>query len=656
MLIDKKKIDKVIEIVLLVIMFFIGIRKGGYYKSDSLPLILLIVFLGAIYLILNIKNIKKNNIIFLFLIILALSYWIPLGIKNTATISGAINMAIKISSLSIIYLIFKNSDNKEIIKKWIIISTVIFGILAIDECTFKVLNPILNFLGGGYVTENNDRIAGVMQYSNILALMCLISIIFILYDIFDNKSKTYLKKAIITFLTIIVSLTESKLVIILYIVSFAIFSIKNKKYIAILEGIVNLLYCIIISSLMAIYNPIIVLIFASLFLSLDLYIEYKLKDKRRIINIINICLIVIFAAMVLIILFKQDVGITKSVKEYFTNFYSTKLRFVYYIDSLKLIANTPINFLFGLGGNAFRTMYETVQSTEYISLETHSALLQIFLESGMLGLFSILAIVVYLLKKAKDSKEKLAFLITFIFLCFDVFLTYTFMLYLFVILVSLLEVKDSLFKRWQSALYILFCIGLTIAILVQFIAYMYMPTTIGDLNNTLEEQDKVIKNMEIALRLDPYDLEYRRMYTQALNIYIEILNIKEEIYGADNSLAKQESILKIYDNISRENSFERSNKYTIEDYVYYTYKYLDEIVLIKYAENINVGYEEYLNDMIKKLEKLYNEHMYNDYALDIYAEYLNLICDKYTYVNIMLNDNKITDMLNSLKENKCISL
>lgn len=656
MQIDKKKINKVIEIILLVIIFFIGIRKGGYYKSDSLPLILLTVFLGTIYLVLNIKNIKKNNIVFLFLIILALSYTIPLGIRNAATISGAINMAVKVSSLSIIYLVFTNSDDKKIIKKWIVISTIIFGIFAIDECSFKIFDPILKFLGGGYVTENNGRIAGVMQYSNILALMCLISSIFVLYDIFDSKKSVSIKKSIITFLTIIIALTQSKLVIVLYILSFSIFAIKNKKYIVIFKSIMNLLYCIIVSSFMLIYNSILILIIASVLLFFYLYLEYRLKNKRKILNIINVCLTLILICLVLVILFKQDVGITKSIKEYFTNFYSTKLRIVYYVDSLKLITQTPKNFLFGLGGNAFRSMYETVQSTEYISLETHSALLQIFLESGVLGLFSILTIVVYVLKKAKSGKEKIAFLTTFIFLCFDVFLTYTFMLYLFIILISLLEVKFSLMSKKESIIYILLCIGLNIVVMVQFIAYMYMPITIGDLNNSLEEQEKVIKDMEIALKLDPYDLEYRRMYTQALNIYIEILNIKEEIYGVDNSLSKRESILKVYNNVKQENSFEKSNKYTIEDYVYYMYKYLDELVLLNYFENVNLGYEEYLNEILINLERLYDEHKYNDYALAIYKEYLNLVYDKYTYVNIMLNDTKITDVLNSLKENEYISL
>ena len=86
------------------------------------------------------------------------------------------------------------------------------------------------------------------------------------------------------------------------------------------------------------------------------------------------------------------------------------------------------------------------------------------------------------------------------------------------------------------------------------------------------------------------------------------------------------------------------------------YKYLDDLVLINYFGNINLGYEEYLNEMIVNLDKLYKEHSYNDYALDIYDEYLNLIYDKYIYVNTILNDIKITNTLNSLKENEYISL
>lgn len=652
MQINKKKINRIIETILLIIIFIIGIRKGGYYKSDSLPLVFLIVFLGIIYLLLNIRDIKKNSIIFLFLIILASSYAIPLIIKNVATISGAINVAIKIFSLSIIYIIFVNSDSKENIKKWVVLSTIIFGILAIDECSFKIFEPILNFVGGGYLVDNNGRLAGVMQYSNILALMCLISIIFTLYD----EKRISIKKAIITFFTLIIALTESKLVMLLYILTFLVYAIKNKRYISMFYCIINLAYCIIISSFMITYNAILVFIIATVLLALYLYLGYKLKDRNKIKGIINIFLFLVLTILVLLLFFNENIGIIKSIKEYFNNFNSTRLRFVYYIDSLKLIIQTPKNFVFGLGGNAFRTMYETVQEIEYISLETHSAILQIFLESGIVGILSFLGMVIYILKKAKNDNVKLAFFTIFVFLCFDVFLTYTFMLYLFIIIVSLLDIKTSLISIKQNVLYITACLVFGVIITIQFVAYMYMPVTIGNLNNTLEKQKSVIHNMEISLRLDPYDLEYRRLYTQALNIYIEILNTKEELYGVDNSIQKQDAISKIYNNVKKENSYEKSNKYTIEDYVYYVYKYLDNLVLINYSENINLGYEEYLNEMIANLDKLYKEHSYNDYALDIYDEYLNLIYDKYIYVNTILNDIKITNTLNSLKENEYISL
>lgn len=652
MQINKKKINRIIETILLIIIFIIGIRKGGYYKSDSLPLVFLIVFFGIIYLLLNIRDIKKNSIIFLFLIILASSYVIPLIIRNVATISGAINAAIKIFSLSIIYIIFVNSDKKENIKKWVVLSTIIFGILAIDECSFKIFESVLNFVGGGYLTDNNGRLAGVMQYSNILALMSLISIIFTLYD----EKRTSIKKAIITFFTLIIALTESKLVMLLYILTFLVYAIKNKRYISMFYCIINLAYCIIISSFMITYNAILVFIIATILLAIYLYLEYKLKDRNKIKKVINIFLFLLLILLVLLLFFNENIGIIKSIKEYFNNFNSTRLRFVYYIDSLKLIIQTPKNFIFGLGGNAFRTMYETVQEIEYISLETHSAIVQIFLESGIVGILSFLGMVIYILKKAKNDNVKLAFFTIFVFLCFDVFLTYTFMLYLFIIIVSLLNVKTSLINIKQNVLYVTACLVFGVIITIQFIAYMYMPVAIGNLNNTLEKQESVIHNMEISLKLDPYDLEYRRLYTQALNIYIEILNTKEELYGVDNSIQKQDAISKIYNNVKKENSYEKSNKYTIEDYVYYVYKYLDDLVLINYFGNINLGYEEYLNEMIVNLDKLYKEHSYNDYALDIYDEYLNLIYDKYIYVNTILNDIKITNTLNSLKENEYISL
>lgn len=656
MQINKSKINKIIEIIILIIMFFIGIRKGGYYKADSLPLIFLVVFFGLIYLLLNIRDIKKNSIVFLFLIILAMSYAIPIFIGNAATISGAINFTIKVSSLSIIYMIFSNSENKKDIRKWVIITTFIFGILAIDELTYRVLDSILKVLGGGYVSDNNGRIAGVMQYSNVLALMCLISIIFVVYNLLENKKTISLKKALITFFTLILTLTESKLVFLLYILTFIIYAIKNKRYSSIFEWILNLFFCIIISSFMILYNVIIVSLIACILLCLYLYLNHKLKNNYKlkyIIDVVIFCVIIVLGALVI---FKENVGIIKSVKTYFNNFNSTKLRIIYYIDTIKLITKTPLNLIFGMGGNAFRTMYETVQETEYISLETHSAILQIFIESGVFGVVSILTIIIYTLNKAKNNGAKLAFFVTVIFMCFDVFFTYTFMMYMFVMLISLLELRSTSVRKVYKLLYLLLCFCLNTVVIIQFIAYMYMPTTIGDLNNTLDKQKEILNKMEIALAFDPYDLEYIRAYTQGLNIYIEILNTKEELYGVDNSLEKLDAISRVYNNVKKENSYEKSNKYTIEDYVYYVYKYIDKIVLLNYSENINWGYELYLKDMLSNLEKLYIEHSHNEYAVDIYKEYLNLIYSKYIYVNTMLNNVNITNILNGLKENEYISL
>ena len=102
--------------------------------------------------------------------------------------------------------------------------------------------------------------------------------------------------------------------------------------------------------------------------------------------------------------------------------------------------------------------------------------------------------------------------------------------------------------------------------------------------------------------------------------------------------------------------YEKSNKYVYRDYIYYVCEYLDYIVQNNYSENINLGYEIYLEKLLDILEKLKKEHSFNDYAMQVYYEGIDTIYYKYTQINLLLNNQKINDILMSIEENVGISL
>ena len=74
--INHKKIKNILEYILIFIMFFIGIRKGGYYKEDSLIGIYIIQLISILYYIFSQGRIKLNKFIGTSFLMLIISYFI----------------------------------------------------------------------------------------------------------------------------------------------------------------------------------------------------------------------------------------------------------------------------------------------------------------------------------------------------------------------------------------------------------------------------------------------------------------------------------------------------------------------------------------------------------------------------------------------------
>lgn len=654
MQINKEKIKSIIEYVLIFLIFFVGIRKGGYYKEDSLIFVYIIQLVALLHCLFNDK-IKINYVVGICLIFFCISYFLPVIIGNVATISGALNIGIRIYSMFLIYLVVTNSKNKEKYIKSIVGITLVLGILALDEMSFRIFERPLNFLGGGYISEETSRVSSVLQYSNILGILCLISIIY-LYSLLKkvNKSITnvVILKILITFFTIIILLTESKMVLLLYLIVGIVSSFIEKKVENIFYIALNLLISIVIVLLVK-QISIFVIIPSIIAMIVYFILEEILKNKKRkYLFLYNaICISIIIASFIFGFNYIENIGIISSIEDYLHNFNSTKLRFIYYQDALKLIVDSPLNFIFGLGGNAYRTMYETVQSIEYISLETHSFFVQVFLESGVIGLISIIIPIIYLLKNSKNFLARKILFVLIIFATFDVFLTYTFMLFILAIIMAFCDVKQKEVNLKFKAINIIIYTSIFVLQTLQVIAFFIEPIEVNNLNKTLNEQEKIINRCEIALKLDPFDIEYIRNCNVAYTTYLEMLEIKKELYGSDYTISSYDIVNKIYKNIEIENIYEKSNKYALEDNIYYINKYVNELVFSNYSNDIEKGYEYYLGKLINNLDRLRLEHNKNNYAIDIYNELSNDVYSNYSSINLTINSQEISNRINTLKEN-----
>ena len=132
-----KRVKNMLEYFFIFIIFFIGIRKGGYYKEDSLVGVYLIFLLFIIYFVLNYREIKINGIVGTFFLLFSCIYFIPIILNNAATMSGAINIATRVYSMYLIYIIVFNSQNKEKYIKAIVVFTIICGLFALDEISYS---------------------------------------------------------------------------------------------------------------------------------------------------------------------------------------------------------------------------------------------------------------------------------------------------------------------------------------------------------------------------------------------------------------------------------------------------------------------------------------------------------------------------------------
>lgn len=651
MILDKKKINSILEYALVIILFLIGIKKGGYYKQDALIGVCVIQIISAIFFLLNIRDIKKNSIVSLFLLIFSISYFIPV-IFNATTMSGALNFATRIYTMYLIFCLVSSSENKEKYVKSIVAFTLIFGLLGIDEMSFRILDKMLSSIGSGYLDDNAGKLSSVLQYANILGILCTISILYLMNKIQTkeySKTKKITVTLLIQFFTVMMFLTQSKMVMLLTIIFTTIFCFKNKKREKILYNFVNIAYGFIASVLCAKFNIILVII-----LSLAVFTVYNLlrnnvavANKKVNLDAIVIALILVFSIVNINLIINSSM-VTR-LTDYFTNFDSTDLRLTYYNDALKIVTKSIPNLLFGIGGNGFRTAYETVQSIEYISLEVHSLFMQVLVESGILGLVSIIAVIAYIMKKSENNIYILMLIALLIFSAFDVFLTYTFMLFVLAILFGMCVDKvEKVSTKFKVGYVILFVIvfGITLS---QTLATIIQPVKVDNLNNSLSKQEQVINFCGLSLKLDPYDLDYINNYIVACRTYLDIMDIRKEIYGEENLEKRYEIISKIEKSINNELKYEKNNKYVIEDALYYITKYLDYLVVINYSSDIEQGYVDYLVFLTNNLNKLIVNHGYNDYASQMYEEYTGYILDVFEEKNMLLNSDKINSLLEAIK-------
>lgn len=308
----KNMFKNIIDVIIISFFIILSIKKGGFYKTDSLFFYLLVIFLGSVYILsYYLKNIlekyikkkeddikvkiRKFDVIEILLFLLTLSYLLPIIFNNYSNLSDSIFEMIRYFSIYIIYFIVKKSDNKNMYMNGILIMTLIQCFIGVDGLANRYLENILNTFNSGYLKLNNlSRMSATIQYANIFSLFCVISSIYLiskikkysLEKILSNKVKYSLIFLLLVIYTSSIILSQSRIILAVFII-YVIFTLASKininnKTLIICSIIVSVVYSNIFMNILN-TNAIYVYIFTILtyIISFILSIIYfKILSKR----------------------------------------------------------------------------------------------------------------------------------------------------------------------------------------------------------------------------------------------------------------------------------------------------------------------------------------------------------------------------------------
>lgn len=256
---EKINFRKILDISIIVLLFITIFKRGGFYKSDVLLVNLVITAIGITYFGITSIDRKKSviNIVSTFLFLLGIAYFLPILFENFSDMSDSIFEMIRYFNLYIIYKIVNESNDKKIYQNGILIVTLIECIIGIDGIGSRIFSSILKLFNTGYLEKDFTRISGTIQYANVFAILCAISLLILVFKLVKGEKK-YITATCFTFIFSVLLLTESRSVTILfviflvgYIISCVIEKRKNLKKSSIIIFL-NIIISIIFSSI--IYN------------------------------------------------------------------------------------------------------------------------------------------------------------------------------------------------------------------------------------------------------------------------------------------------------------------------------------------------------------------------------------------------------------------
>jgi len=422
--------EKIIYISLCIVLLILPFRRGSFFEKEIMPMetaIYTIFIFWTVYKIVQRQSIHLDSFMIIGMCILTISYMLPAFLGYAANKTDAVNYVMRYSAYLAVFLIASDiTKSRNGLKVWLY-TIALLGIgvafLAIDSLAGGNIGSKLKFFDIG-LNEYN-RLNGVFQYANTTGMV--LGMIFFVFVAIGILSEYKIEKVLcsgfmfIAISTLILTVSRGAILLmpIVYIMLLILLPDKSKKIELVLTTIAPIVISLILYQPLQKASPIVsfdtgkistvwtlavvgIVVSAVTTFLLLLLTNLLNKVSDKVYNIAFISLIVIVVAAVLAIWLSGAYTkiIPQQLLDRFRSGQGSSGRSDFYRDGFKVLKD---RWLLGAGGGAWNSLYRAYQSYDYGSTEAHNLLLQVWIETGLIGIFAFIILIIAALKTYYDS-------------------------------------------------------------------------------------------------------------------------------------------------------------------------------------------------------------------------------------------------------------
>ena len=292
-------------------------------------------------------------------------------------------------------------------------------------------------------------------------------------------------------------------------------------------------------------------------------------------------------------------------------------RGTYYLDAIKIIKSSTKNFILGCGGETFKNMYNQFKNSDYTSTEVHNSYLQIFCETGIIGLLFITLITLFIIKNYKLDLVKIALYALLVHSALDLNFSYMIIVTIFSMLIGCLNERGEKNNndKYYNVIYVILVsiitILLCIVIHIEFRANIAYEMYISDTKyGNLDEDEKFKTMISLYKKKFEFDKTDYKNLKEYIDIKLKYVKFLRNVYSAEELYSIKLQVIEINKLLKYMEETHKYNKDTLF-YIFDVYYIYSDFFVYTYFENeTTVGknyYKEQMLDVLDRIEKFYKK-------------------------------------------------